>query len=202
MSDSLLYEIIEAAGILDEELETLLLESLKIVPPSRYFTGVSEDLLASNNLWDLKLKEPLPVLFLRMLSVSNFAKNSKVLEIHPQTGFSTSILSSLGAYVFAVYQEVSQAQLVRKFLDSHGYQNALIRTGDSQRVWNEFAPFDCIFLYQPVEEVSFELLEMLSEDGGTLVVMLKEDSGVRLCTYTNTAEGLKTLPLEQIELQA
>ena len=196
----MLEGIVESAGIMDDSLESLLLLSLTKVEPNKYFQDISEEVLLDPATLYSFAGEPLPSLLLRMMSLTQLKKGSRVLELSPVSGFSTSLFSSIGAYVFSVYREVSQAQKVRKLLDGYGYQNALIRTGESQRVWNEHAPFDCIFQYHPVEELPFELLEMLSPEGGTLVAILKESGGARLYTWQLTPEGLKTTPLESIEI--
>ena len=194
----MLEEIVESAGIMDESLESLLLSSLIKVDPKKYFQGISEEVILDSATLYGFVGEPLPTLLLRMLSLAQLKKGSRVLELSPVSGFSTALFSSIGAYVFSVYKEVSQAQKVRKLLDGYGYQNALIRTGESQRVWNEHAPFDCIFQYRPVEELPFELLEMLSPEGGTLVAILKEDQGARLYTWQFLGGELKTTKLEKI----
>lgn len=199
--DRLIKEIIFAAGIMEEEQEQVLLAALRELSPRQYYKAYSQSKLSKADVWYKSVNEPLPALLLRMISIVNVSKGMRVLELFPVSGFSTALLSSLKAYVFSVYREYSQVQMVRQQLDLQGFQNSLIRTGDSERVWNEQAPFDCIFHFNPVAEIPLEILELLSTDGGSLIALLEEEFECRLCLWQFVEGELKTMKFEPVFLK-
>ena len=89
----------------------------------------------------------------------------KVLEIGTGSGYQAAILSRLAHEVVCVERYRTLAEAARARMETLGYQNVEIRTGDGLAGAPDKAPFDCIMVTAAAETVPEALIEQLADDG-------------------------------------
>lgn len=97
-----------------------------------------------------------------------------VLEIGTGSGYQAAILAELVAHVFTIEIIDTLAQVADARLDSLGYTNVTVRSGDGYAGWPEYAPFDAIVVTAAPSEIPQPLLDQLAE-GGKLVIPVGEN---------------------------
>jgi protein-L-isoaspartate(D-aspartate) O-methyltransferase len=93
----------------------------------------------------------------------------KVLEIGTGSGYQAAILSRLAHEVVSIERFRTLAEVARTRMETLGYQNVEIRTGDGLAGAPDRAPFDRIMVTAAAETVPETLVEQLSEDGVMLL---------------------------------
>lgn len=97
-----------------------------------------------------------------------------VLEIGTGSGYQAAILGELAAHVYTIEIVDSLALVAASRLDSLGYDNITVRSGDGYAGWPDHAPFDVIVVTAAPAEIPQPLLDQLAE-GGRLVIPVGED---------------------------
>jgi protein-L-isoaspartate(D-aspartate) O-methyltransferase len=109
-----------------------------------------------------------PYIVALMTQLLRLSGDEKVLEIGTGSGYQTAILSHLARKVVSVEREKELALQAQKRLESMGYQNVKVITGDGSEGYIYGAPYDRILLTAAAEKVPKPLLEQLNI-GGVLV---------------------------------
>ena len=102
----------------------------------------------------------------------------KVLEIGTGSGYQAAILSRLVQEVVSIERYRTLADAARARMETLGYQNVEIRTGDGLAGAPDKAPFDRVMVTAAAETVPETLLEQLAE-GGVMLLPLGPHSGVQ-----------------------
>ena len=97
----------------------------------------------------------------------------KVLEIGTGSGYQAAVLAEMGAKVYSIEIVSELAARAAKDLQSVGYKNVQVRTGDGYRGWPEAAPFDRIIVTAAPDHVPQPLVEQLAV-GGRMVIPVGE----------------------------
>jgi protein-L-isoaspartate(D-aspartate) O-methyltransferase len=79
------------------------------------------------------------------------------------------VLSLLAKDVYSIETVESLATPARERLESLGYKNVHVRTGDGYAGWPEEAPFDAIIVTAAPETVPKNLIDQL-KDGGRMAI--------------------------------
>ena len=169
-------------GIRDERL----LRAMRTVPRERF---VARD-LAEAAYDDVPLpieagqtiSQPFMVAW--MIEAAEVGARDRALEVGAGSGYSAAVLASVVASVHAIERHDLLTRLARERLDSLGYRNVHLCTGDGTLGWPEGAPFDAILVAAAGPEVPMPLKRQLGL-GGRLVMPL--DLGDR----ANTQQLLK-----------
>lgn len=93
----------------------------------------------------------------------------RVLEIGTGCGYQTAVLADLAREVFSVELLPELAARAGPLLESLGYTNVHLRTGDGHDGWPEHAPYDRIVGAAAAADVPAALTAQLA-DGGILVM--------------------------------
>lgn len=127
----------------------------------------------------------------------------RVLEIGTGCGYQTAVLAELAAHVYSIELIPELAARARATLDSLGYTNIAIRTGDGHHGWPEDAPFDRILGAAAASEVPPALVEQLV-DGGIMVLPIERALGWQELEVLQKREGkvetLSTLPVRFVPM--
>ncbi|MGA2532611.1 MAG: protein-L-isoaspartate(D-aspartate) O-methyltransferase [Candidatus Aminicenantales bacterium] len=115
-------------------------------------------------------------------------KGDKVLEIGTGSGYQAAVLSLLAASVYSIEINERLARRAADTLESLGYANVRVRSGDGFFGWPEQAPFDAIIVTCAVDSVPPRLLEQLAE-GGRLVVPLGDSRSYQTLTLITKTNG-------------
>jgi protein-L-isoaspartate(D-aspartate) O-methyltransferase len=115
----------------------------------------------------------------------------KVLEIGTGSGYQAAILSRLAQEVVSIERYRTLADAARARMETLGYQNVEIRTGDGLAGAPDKAPFDRIMVTAAAETVPEALVEQLADDGAMLLPLGPHGGVQRLVKLTKADGELK-----------
>jgi protein-L-isoaspartate(D-aspartate) O-methyltransferase len=114
--------------------------------------------------------------------------SEKVLEIGTGSGYQAAVLAELAQEVYSIEIVPSLAERARGVLESLGYRNVHLRTGDGYRGWPEAAPFDAILVTAAPDHVPRALVDQLAL-GAKLVIPVGRENQ-ELLVIERTASGV------------
>ncbi len=112
--------------------------------------------------------------FSKLIDAADIRASDVVLNVACGSGYSTSILASLAEMVVSVESDESLAAAAQDNLNTLGFSNAAVITGDPAAGAAGQGPFDVIFIGGVIEAKPDALIGQLSE-GGRLAAILRED---------------------------
>lgn len=115
-----------------------------------------------------------PFIVARMTELLELKGNEKVLEIGAGSGYQTAVLASLARKVFAIERIVSLANEARLRLQTLGFRNVTLKTGDGTEGWSAYMPYDAILVAAGGPEIPEPLVDQLKV-GGKLVIPIGRD---------------------------
>lgn len=178
-------EVVERAGVLDDETAQVLVQAFAKVPRSLFvpeaFRSRAADDCALPIGYDQSTSKPSTVA--RMLALIGLRRGMRVLEIGCGSGYCSAVMAAAGAQVFTVEYLGLLAQRTRRLLDALNFQNVLIRRGDGRRGWSEHAPYDAIIVSVAFEQIESRLLDQLIMPGGRMVAPVGSGEEQRLTLW-------------------
>src|SRR5262245_3313517 len=111
----------------------------------------------------------------------------RVLEIGTGSGYQAAVRSRLGQEVVSIERYRTLADTARARMETLGYQNVEVRTGDGLEGAPDKAPFDRIMVTAAAETVPEALLEQLADDGAMLLPLGPHGGVQRLVKVTKSA---------------
>jgi protein-L-isoaspartate(D-aspartate) O-methyltransferase len=196
-------KIVDAAGIIDEETALCLIRAFAVVPrdqfiPSNLVHRVHDDISLPIGYSQTQFK---PSVLARMLGVIGVRPGMRVLHIGCGSGYSSAVMASAGAMVYAVEKVGMLAQRTRKLLDALGYQNVLINRGEGKKGWLEHAPYDAIVVTTVFKEIEKEMFSQLVIPGGRMVAPIGDENSQVLTLWEAKQEDeFLSYKLESIRL--
>lgn len=181
---------IEARGVSDSNV----LNAMLIVP--RHLFVPEKDRSESYDDTPLPIgagqtiSQPYIVAF--MTEALKIKPSDKILEIGTGSGYQAAVLCELAGEVFSIEIIPELADRAKETLESLGYRNFRIKTGDGWKGWPEKAPFDAIIVTAAPTEVPPALIEQLSEGGRIIVPVGSQHSAQNLILGTKTNGRLET----------
>ncbi len=116
----------------------------------------------------------------------------RVLEIGTGAGYQAAILSRLAREVVSIERYRTLADMARARLETLGYRNVTVLTGDGMAGAPDRAPFDRIIVTAAAEEVPDALIEQLAEGGKMVLPVGPRDGSQYVVKLTKTAGGALT----------
>lgn len=114
----------------------------------------------------------------------------RVLEVGTGSGYQAAILSRLAKNVVSVERYRTLADAARERLESLGFTNVAVETGDGLSGVPAHAPYDRIIVTAAAENVPEALVDELAE-GGAMILPLGPHAGPqRIVKLTKGPEGL------------
>jgi protein-L-isoaspartate(D-aspartate) O-methyltransferase len=113
------------------------------------------------------ISQPYIVAF--MTEALRVGPSHRVFEIGTGCGYQTAVLAELAHEVYSIEVIPALAGEARQRLDSLGFRNVHVTTGDGHNGWAEHAPYDRILVAAAAESVPPALIEQLV-DTGILVI--------------------------------
>jgi len=109
------------------------------------------------------ISQPYIVAF--MTQALDVGRGDKVLEIGTGSGYQAAVLAEIAGEVFTIEIVEALATQSRELLDSLGYRNIHVRSGNGYLGWPEEAPFDRIIVTAAPDEIPPALIQQLKIDG-------------------------------------
>jgi len=130
-----------------------------------------------------------PFIVARMTGLLGLTGQEKVLEIGAGSGYQTAILASLARKVFAIERLSILADEANRRLQTLGFRNFTLKSGDGTNGWDAYMPFDAILVAAGGPVIPEPLAKQLKV-GGRLVVPVGEDRKKQnLVRVTRTETG-------------
>ncbi len=132
-----------------------------------------------------------PYIVALMTESLGLGDSARVLEIGTGSGYQAAVLSGIADSVWSIEIIPSLAENASAILDTLGYGNVTVRSGDGWFGWPEKAPFDGIIVTAAAPELPPRLVEQLVF-GGRLVIPIG-NMNQKLNTYVKTSAGIELL---------
>jgi protein-L-isoaspartate(D-aspartate) O-methyltransferase len=110
-----------------------------------------------------------PYIVALMTQLLDIDSSSSVLEIGTGSGYQAAVLGEIADSVYSIEIIPSLADRAHHLLDSLGYKNIRIKTGDGYLGWPEAAPFDAIIVTAAAPKIPQPLIDQLKM-GGRMVI--------------------------------
>lgn len=110
-----------------------------------------------------------PYIVAYMTEILNIQPGDKVLEIGTGSGYQAAILAEVKAEVFTIEVIEPLANRAKEILNSLGYKNIHLKTGDGYQGWEENAPYDAILVTCSPSRIPEPLKQQLAE-GGRMII--------------------------------
>lgn len=129
-----------------------------------------------------------PYIVALMVEAAQIGPDDRVLEIGVGSGYAAAVMSRLARRVHAIERHAELAELARQRMESHGYDNVVIRTGDGTQGWPENAPFDVILVAAGAPGMPEPLRAQLAI-GGRLVIPVGDADEQSLTRVVRVSES-------------
>lgn len=191
--------------MVDSQLRTFdvndirLLDAIDAVPRERFVLPGSEQLAYSDQ--ELAVSEGAdrrfmvtPMVLARMIQALEIDAGDTVLDVACGRGYSSAILSELGAYVTALEADGELVQAARAALSLAGAKRVAVERGDLADGFANSAPYDAILVNGALGMRPETLLRQL-KNGGRLVCVMGQGRGGRATLFVRSGDawGERTL---------
>ena len=114
-----------------------------------------------------------PYIVAYMTEILNLKQDEKVLEVGTGSGYQAAILAEVSDSVFSIEVVPELASRAKRILETLGYKQVEVKTGDGYQGWEEYAPFDAIIVTCAPTHVPKMLSDQLRE-GGRMIIPIGE----------------------------
>ncbi len=167
LREAMVAEQIEARGVCDARV----LEAMRSVPRHVFVPEVDPHAAYADHPLSIGYNQTIsqPYMVAYMCEIARLGENDRVLEVGTGSGYGAAVLSRLVQHVYTIDIEPVLARLAEQTLQSLGYDNFSIRSGDGSEGWRDEAPFDAIIVTAAATEIPPSFTEQL-KDGGRLII--------------------------------
>lgn len=129
-----------------------------------------------------------PMVLARMVQALEVNPGDKVLDVACGRGYSSAILSELGARVTALESDQGLAAAARKALAAAGCEDVAVESGHLVEGCAPAAPYDAVLVNGAIEVKPEALLRQL-KDGGRLVCVMGRGRSGRATLYVRSGDA-------------
>lgn len=130
-----------------------------------------------------------PYIVAIMTEMINPGSCAKVLEVGTGSGYQAAVLAEIVDSVFTIEIIPELAAAAGHILDSLGYHNVSVRSGDGYLGWPEQAPYDAIIVTAAPDHIPQPLVDQL-KNGGTMVIPVGAVGSVQALTMVTKKGGV------------
>jgi protein-L-isoaspartate(D-aspartate) O-methyltransferase len=125
----------------------------------------------------------------------------RVLEIGTGSGYQAAILAELAREVYTIEIIPALAERAGRTLDTLGYKNVQVRTGNGYLGWPDHAPYDRIMVTAAPDEVPPALVEQLRLGGRMAIPVGSVFQELRILRRTQSGlDTIETLPVRFVPM--
>ena len=110
-----------------------------------------------------------PYVVAYMLEAAKLQPDHRVLEIGAGSGYEAALLGELVAEVYTIEIVPALARQSRQLLQSLGYRNVHVKTGDGHLGWPQHAPYDAIIVTAAPRTIPKSLLQQVAPHGRVVI---------------------------------
>jgi protein-L-isoaspartate(D-aspartate) O-methyltransferase len=183
-----LIKTLQEKGIEDKKVLDVLLD----VPRERFVDRSMQHRAYENHPLPLLHGQTIsqPFIVALMTQALALTGHERVLEVGTGSGYQTTILSRLAAYVYSVERYPALSRQAAKRLERCRCRNVSLTVADGSLGWPEHAPFDRILVTAAAPRIPVHLVEQL-ELGGLLVIPIGEQQSQELLVVQRVLDGQK-----------
>ena len=139
-----------------------------------------------------------PYIVARMTeALVNIGVCDRVLEVGTGCGYQTAILAQLFEKVYSIERIEALFLKARKRLRALRYHNVIMKHGDGNQGWEEYAPFDGIIVSAAPAGVPEGLLQQMTPDA-RLIIPVGHDKKQKLISVTVGEDGYQENQLDMV----
>ena len=109
----------------------------------------------------------------QLVQFSNIQKNDKILHVGGLTGYVTLLLAELSSQVICLESDDKLFEKLKNNLKNLEYKNIELHKTDLKEGYSNKAPYDLIFIDNPVKKISDIILEQINPKLGRIVMIEK-----------------------------
>lgn len=132
-----------------------------------------------------------PMIMAKMIQAAGLEEGGRVLEIGCGTGYGCAILSLLHQHTYGLE---SQSDLYKEAASKAKKYSFQVARGDLSKGLSTHAPFDRIFIFAQIEELTDTILRQLKNQG-KLICLMPEQGVSKAVVFYKTATGISKTPL-------
>ncbi len=137
-----------------------------------------------------------PYMVAVMTELLRLEPGDRVLEVGTGSGYQAAVLSRLVRHVFTIEILAPLAERARDTLDSLGFENVVVVTGDGYRGLPDEAPFDGILVTAAPAEEPQPLLDQLAQGGRLVIPVGERQQWLRV--YERQEQGIRSERLFEV----
>lgn len=167
-----------------------VLDAMRAVPRHEFVTAENRGRAYQDSPLPIGMGQTIsqPYIVALMTELLGLDPGAKVLEVGTGSGYQAAVLAELGVDVYSVEIIPELAERTRPVLDSAGYEEVRIRTGDGYFGWEEHSPFDAIIVTAAPDHVPPPLLAQLKKTG-RMVIPVGPTGGVQTLWLIENRDG-------------
>jgi len=188
-----------------DSLSATVLEAMRRVDRAQFVPEGSELYAWENRPLPIGYGQTIsqPFIVALMTDLLELAPAHRVLELGTGSAYQAAVLSELVAEVYTIEIVPELAASAASRLETLGYDNVSVRSGDGWHGWPEAAPFDRIIVTAVAEVVPPKLLEQLKPGGRLVMPIGPRHGGQNLTVIEKTEQGQserQVLPVQFVPL--
>jgi len=129
-----------------------------------------------------------PYIVALMTEWAEIKGGDKVLEVGTGSGYQAAVLAEITDKIFSIDIRPELAEKAASLLQSLGYRQVKVKSGDGYQGWQEEAPFDAILVTAAASKVP-PALEAQLREGGRLIIPVGPPGGVQTLFRYRKAQG-------------
>ncbi|MDG1707982.1 MAG: protein-L-isoaspartate O-methyltransferase [Emcibacteraceae bacterium] len=133
-----------------------------------------------------------PLTLAKMLNAANIKSDELALDIAPNTGYSSAVLSKLVDAVVAIEEDKTLSDIATENLASENCDNVAVINSTHVDGLEKQGPYDLIFINGMIDEVPQAFLNQLNAGGRILCVLNQDGFGrAAVVTYNDKIMGVR-----------
>ena len=171
-----------------------VLEAMAAVPRHQFVPEAIKSQAYKNNALPIAGGQTIsqPFIVARMTELLDLKGDEKVLEIGAGSGYQTAVLATLARKIFSIERLTILVDEANRRLQTLGFRNFTLKSGDGTNGWNAYMPYDAILVAAGGPSIPEPLVSQLKIGGKLVIPIGGEERSQMLIRVTKTADSYTT----------